>query len=268
MKHSSLLIRKISRFLSFLKQGPRFDEVLVQFQSRIGYKFHDLKLLKHALTHKSHVSPDDKKRLGSNERLEFLGDSVLNCLVTDKLCNLYPKYSEGQLSKMKSLLVSRKILGEIGASIDLGYYMIMGMSERKSGGKTRASIVSNAFEAVIGAVYLDGGFECARKVLEKLLFIHFDRFLHDEDNVNYKSKILELAQADGFGVPVYPLLEESGPDHSKKFVVALEVAGIRLGIGDGSNKKIAQQNAAKDAVENYRSLKVEKLPLGDEKNND
>jgi len=259
MKHSQI----VNRLVSFFKRGSHADEVLVQFQDRIGYYFKDMHLLVQSLTHKSHVSADDKKRLASNERFEFLGDSVLNCLVTDQLCALYPDYSEGQLSKMKSLLVSRKILGEIGASIDLGYYMIMGMSERNAGGKTRMSIISNAFEAVIGAVYLDGGFESARKVLKKLLYSHFDRFLMDEENVNYKSRILELAQSTGLGIPQYPLIEESGPDHSKRFVVAIEVAGVRLGIGEGLNKKIAQQNAAKDALENYEEKLGDKLMSGD-----
>ena len=250
-----------------MKRGPQVDEVLLQFQNKIGYIFKEPELLRHALTHKSHVPSDDKKRLASNERLEFLGDSVLNCLVTDQLFKLYPEKAEGQLSKMKSLLVSRKILGEIGNSIDLGYYMIMGMSERKSNEKTKFSIVSNAFESVIGAVYLDGGFENAREVLQKVLFVHFDRFLLDEDNINYKSKILELAQSDAFGIPQYPTLKESGPDHEKTFVVAVEVAGLILGEGSGSNKKSAQQNAAKNAIENYDKERISNH-ISKEKNND
>ncbi len=234
----------------FIKK-PQSNEALDTLQRRIRYQFREPTLLIQALTHKSSVSPEDKKGLYSNERLEFLGDAVLDCLVTEKIYILYPRYSEGQLSKIKSLLVSRKIIGEIARTIDLGTFMIMGQSEKKTGGRTRMSIVSNALEAVLGAVYLDGGIECAREVLELLLFDKIDKFVNDKENINYKSKILEMAQGDGFGIPTYPLISAEGPDHAKQFIVGIDIGGIHLGKGSGSNKKEAQQNAAFNALKVY-----------------
>jgi ribonuclease-3 len=222
-----------------------------RLQRSLHYRFADTGLLQQALTHKSCVGPDDKKGLMSNERMEFLGDAVLNCLVTEHLYRLYPGRSEGQLSKVKSLIVSRKILGEIALSLDLGRYLLFGNSEIKSGGTHRLSILSNAFEALLGALYLDRGLEVARDFLRRFLFCRIDTFLSDEDNVNYKSKILELSQRDGFGFPNYSVVAASGPDHAKEFSIRIHIAGVKLGEGRGSNKKIAQQNAAREAMDVY-----------------
>ncbi|MCX7725575.1 MAG: ribonuclease III [Chitinispirillaceae bacterium] len=233
-------------------------------EKSIGYFFKSKELLKQALTHKSAVASEDNNTLLSNERLEFLGDAVLNCLVTEYLYIHYQDRTEGQLSKIKSLVVSRKILGEVAEKIKLGRYILFGPSEEKTGGRTRISTLSNTFEALIGAVYLDGGLECARRILRKCLFKRIPQFLDDESNINYKSKILELSQRDGFGVPHYSTLEAKGPEHAKTFTVQIEVGGVVLGKGSGSNKKIAQQQAAREAVEKYdkefilSSLKGEK----------
>ncbi|NLE00460.1 MAG: ribonuclease III [Fibrobacter sp.] len=252
LKPASKTVRSLFGF--FYKK--KTDGTLDNLQAAIGYRFKSIGLLKQALTHKSAVTAEDSKGLMSNERLEFLGDSVLNCLVTEHLYLNNPDKSEGQLSKIKSLIVSRKILGEIAVSVDLGPYMIFGISEIKSGGKNRQSTLSNAFEAVIGAVYLDGGLDAARVILEKYLYGRISEFLKDERNVNYKSKILELAQKDGFGIPKYITVESTGPDHAKQFKVRIEVAGIAMGEGCGSNKKIAQQNAAQIATLNYSKEEI------------
>lgn len=262
----SLLNKKkrwIENIFQFVKKKPRPDTALEEFQRRIKFHFRDVKLLEQSLTHKSCVNPDDKKRLFSNERLEFLGDAVLNCLVTENIYKRYPEHSEGQLSKIKSLLVSRKILGEIAKSLGLGSFLIMGHSEKKTGGQKRLSIVSNAFEAVLGAIFLDGGIDRARKFLELFLFDNVEKFINDEDNINYKSKVLELSQGDGFGIPIYPLISEEGPDHAKQFKVGIEIAGVRLGEGVGSNKKEAQQNAAYNALHNYDKEHIQSHCKGD-----
>jgi ribonuclease-3 len=227
------------------------DPSLSRFQQFLYYRFRDSSLLKQALTHKSCTSPDDREGITSNERMEFLGDAVLNCLVTEHLYLLYPDKSEGQLSKVKSLIVSRKILGEIALSIHLGQYLLFGNSEMKSGGVQRLSILSNAFEAVLGAIYLDGGLQASRAFLKRFLYCRIDTFLSDSDNFNYKSKILELSQHDGFGFPHYSVIAASGPDHAKEYRVRIKIAGIPLGEGVGPNKKIAQQNAAREAIEKY-----------------
>lgn len=233
---------------------PHSPEAFDELQKRIDYHFRNLDFLRLALTHKSSSGSEDKKGLESNERLEFLGDAVLDCLVTEHLYHKFPTYSEGQLSKIKSLLVSRKIIGEVAASINLSKYIIVGQSEKKSSRKRKSSIESNAFEAVLGAIYLDGdkeGIEMARKVLESVLYNNIEEYMDDESNVNYKSKVLEIAQSDNFGIPVYPLIREDGPDHAKSFTVGIEIAGVRLGEGSGSNKKEAQQKAAFVAIKNY-----------------
>jgi ribonuclease III len=249
-----------------LFRGKRSSTSLDKLQHALNYRFRDERLLKQALTHKSSVGPNDRKGLGSNERMEFLGDSVLNCLVTDHLYRLYREKSEGQLSKVKSLIVSRKILGEIALSLDLGQFLSFGNSELKSGGTQRMSILSNGFEALLGAVYLDGGLESARQFLERLLYNRIDTFLSDVDNVNYKSRMLESAQRDGFGIPRYATVEAIGPDHAKEFKVRIEIAGVALGEGKGPNKKVAQQNAAREAILVYSKDFILSHIKGAEKN--
>jgi len=238
-------------FFSFAKPRPRQVSSLTSFQKTIKYTFRNQVLLQQALTHKSSVGPDDKKGLLSNERLEFLGDAVLNCLVTEHLYTLYPTKSEGQLSKVKSLIVSRKILGEIAQSFRMGDFLLFGYSEKKSGGNQRLSIMSNAFEAVLGALYLDGGLGKARKFLQTFLYGSIDAFLKDASNINYKSSILELSQRDGFGIPRYRVVSSKGPEHAKEFTMQVAVAGVVLGKGSGPNKKVAEQNAAREALLSY-----------------
>jgi ribonuclease III len=222
-----------------------------KIQKVIGYRFRRLDLLRLSLTHKSAVFSDDGQGLFSNERLEFLGDAVLNCIITEHLYLTYPGQSEGELSKIKSLVVSRKILGEIARSFDLGSYITFGASEEKTGGRERMSTMSNAFEAVLGAVFLDGGYEAADGFLHRFLFSRIDEIIGDERNVNYKSLILEMAQRDGLGMPRYVTVSASGPDHAKEFTVCVEVGGVVLGEGSGPNKKAAQQAAARIALMKY-----------------
>jgi ribonuclease III len=230
---------------------------LGRFQELIGYTFASEPLLRQALTHKSSIPSDDVNGLFSNERLEFLGDAVLNCLVTEYLYHLYPDKDEGQLSKIKSLVVSRKILGEIGQALGIGVYMVFGVSEEKTGGRSRLSIQSNTFEAILGAIFLDGGYLPVKEFLKKQLFCRIDEFLGDERHANYKSLVLEMAQRDGFGMPRYITVSALGPDHAKEFKVRIEIAGLALGEGVGLNKKIAQQNAAQNALMNYDKIKIQ-----------
>jgi ribonuclease-3 len=243
--------------------GPgKADPSLDRLQELLGYRFRDISLLRLALTHKSVIGGEDPKGILSNERLEFLGDAVLNCLVTEHLYRNYPTHAEGQMSKMKSLVVSRKIIGEVASHIDLGSYLTLGASEKKSGGQKRKSIISNAFEAVLGAMYLDRGLESVRRILSRMLFCRIEEFLSDERNINYKSIILEMAQRDGFGVPRYSVLSTSGPEHAKRFVVGVKVGGVMLGEGSGPNKKIAQQNAAQTAIGQYNKELLESQSEG------
>jgi ribonuclease-3 len=238
-------------FSSLVRRSAARTTELSRLEDTLGYRFKDQGRLRQSLVHRSCTDPAQNNGLASNERLEFLGDAVLNCLVTEHLYRTYPDKQEGQLSKMKSLIVSRKILGEVAVSIDLGSFVYLGQSEKKSGGKARRSILSNAFEAVVGAMYLDGGLLVVRDLLARILFTRIAEFLADERNINYKSSILEMGQRDGFGVPRYAVVSTKGPEHAKEFTVAVSVAGVQLGTGRGSNKKIAEQAAARMAIDNY-----------------
>jgi ribonuclease-3 len=251
MPHPERMRGLLRVIFPFAKSRSSDAPSLRAFERTIGYAFRDKSLLTLALTHKSSVGPDDKKGLMSNERLEFLGDAVLNCLVTEYLYALYPTKSEGQLSKVKSLVVSRKILGEIAQGFHMGDFLLFGYSEKKSGGNHRLSIMSNAFEAVLGSLYLDGGLAKARKFLQTFLFCSIDAFLKDASNINYKSRILELSQRDGFGIPRYRVVASTGPEHAKEFTMQIAVAGVVLGEGSGPNKKVAEQNAARAALVSY-----------------
>jgi len=262
------LLRPVNECIrAFFRRGRRTapEDVppdLDRIQGVIGYRFRSADLLRQALTHKSSVSPEGGGDLFSNERLEFLGDAVLNCLITEHLYQAYPEQHEGQLSKIKSLVVSRKILGEIARSFDLGSYIVFGVSEEKTGGRDRLSIVSNAFEAVLGAVFLDGGYREAGRFLHKFLFGRIDEIIEDEGNVNYKSVILEMAQRDGFGMPRYVMVSAYGPDHAKVFTVRIEIGGVVLGEGTGQNKKVAQQSAARNALMNYNADEIKSRSKG------
>ncbi len=226
-------------------------DALGEVEKKLRYHFKTPAYLTLALTHKSFLGPDDKDGLRSNERLEFLGDAVLNCLTTEHLYYEYPLKPEGQLSKMKSLIVSRKILGEVALEMGLGPHLILGISEKKSGGQKRKSILSNTFEAVLGAIYLDSGLEDSRSFLNRVLFSRIEDFVSDERHVNYKSRILEMTQRDGFGMPHYSVIAATGPEHARRFTVGIHIAGVAMGRGTGTNKKIAQQRAAQEAFAKY-----------------
>jgi ribonuclease-3 len=185
--------------------------------------------------------------------MEFLGDAVLSTLVTEHLYSTYPDKSEGELSKIKSLIVSRRVLGEIALAIDIGRFLFLGAAEQRLDGRKRISILSNAFEALLGAMYLDGGIDVVRPFLAMHLYPHISTFLKDKSYTNYKSKILEMSQEDGLGSPEYRVLGTSGPEHAKTFTVQILVAGVPLGQGSGPNKKVAEQIAAHDAIGNYMS---------------
>ncbi len=242
-------------FFSGVNKG-RGDSRLEEFQGVIGYRFRDPALLRLALTHKSFAGQEDSAGALSNERLEFLGDSFVNCLVTEYLYGAYPDNSEGYLSKIKSLVVSRKILGEVALGLRFGDYLVMSAAEERSGGRSRCSTVSNAFEAVCGAIYLDGGLSAVRGFLARCLFGRIGAFWGDANNVNYKSRILEMSQKDGFGIPRYVTTEAEGPDHAKRFTVKVYVGGTELGEGAGPSKKAAQQAAAQNGAANYDKAKI------------
>jgi ribonuclease-3 len=220
-----------------------------KFAKLIGYRFRNLDLLLQALKHRSYLPQVNQRRVHSNERLELLGDSVLGLLVTDALFHRFPAKEEGEITAMKSLLVSRKILARFARQLDLGRYVLMSEAEERSGGRTRPSIISDTFEAVIGAIYLDGGLAPARAFIAAHVLREVDPILNEEQHKNFKSLLLEYSQSRNLGVPFYAIRSEEGPDHDKIFTVEVRIQNRTVGVGVGNSKKRAEQNAAQNALE-------------------
>jgi len=212
-------------------------------QQELGYSFADPTLLSRALTHVSH---ERENGAGHNEVLEFLGDAVLDLAVSDLLMRRFPARSEGDLSKMRAALVNTSALAEKAAQLELGALLRLGKGEERSGGRTKPSILAGAFEAVLGAVYQDGGFEAARRLVERYFTGDVkERKLGQQD---YKTRLQEISQMLFHAPPVYRIVSESGPDHDKHFVTEIAVGGKVLGKGEGKTKKQAEQQAAKRAL--------------------
>lgn len=212
----------------------------------VGYRFKNVELLEQAMAHRSSLLY--RGRWMSNERMEFLGDAVLGFVVTDALYQAFPEGNEGDLTKAKSLIVSRESLAQQARNKDLGRYLILGRGEERSGGRQRRSILSNAYEALIGAMYLDGGIEPVRTLINRDLLQGLDRLVTSRFHHNYKSWLLEYMQARGSGSPQYVVLDESGPDHEKIFTVEVRVNHESLGRGTGPSKKRAEKVAAREAI--------------------
>lgn len=223
--------------------------MLRDFCKHYGLEFHDHALLKLALTHRSYLSVTGGHASESNERLEFLGDSVLGLVTSEHMFRTRPSEHEGQLTKTKSLLVSKAILSRRALAMGLGRFVLMSHSEIESGGRQRLSILADAFESVIGAIYLDLGFEASRAFIDRWLLKDTGEIVADKRHVNYKSHLQEYVQSSFRTHPVYRIRSEMGPDHSKHFMVEV-VAGRRvLGEGRGKNKKEAEQAAARQALD-------------------
>ncbi len=214
----------------------------------LNYTFRDKNILREALSHKSYAA--EFRHNKDNERLEFLGDSVLGLVVAAYLYKLLDAKEEGVLSKIKANLVSRRNLYFWGQNLKLGEYMFLGQGEIASGGRQRQSILSNAMEAVIGAVYLDGGFDAAKDLILKWL----ETQKIEADGGDYKSVLQEYLQKRGKSAPEYDVVSTVGPEHDKIFTVRVTLLGRELGRGKGHNKKAAQQAAAKEALAYYNAL--------------
>ncbi len=218
------------------------------FEKTIDYKFKNQKLLKEALTHSSYANEHKSSGLKCNERLEFLGDAVLSIVVADYIFENCPELPEGELTKLRAALVCEKALYKFGKQINLGDYLLLSKGEKNGGGAERPSIVSDAFEAVIAAIYLDGGIEPAKK--------HILRFVIPEINnrntkpfKDYKTTLQEIVQKNPGEKVSYRLVSETGPDHDKHFVFEVLLNSNSIGTGGGRSKKEAEQNAAREALE-------------------
>ena len=230
--------------------GELTDEPLLlrEVEKKLGYSFQDRTFLQRALQHRSHVHISGSNRNQSNERLEFLGDSVLGLVVNEYLYLRFPKRAEGDLTKMKSLLVCGTRLSEVAGNLQLGSHIRMSRSEAATGGRKRTSILADTMEAVIGAVYLDGGIEAAHRVIKHCLLDRSSRLLNRRSLGNYKSRLQELIQAKYKNPPRYRVVRATGPDHARIFTVSVTFHGVVLGTGEGPNKKAAEQKAAQEAL--------------------
>jgi ribonuclease-3 len=217
-------------------------------QARVGYTFKDRGLLEHALTHKSRAAEDATGGVADNESLEFLGDAVLGLVVADVLFQQYPNYTEGQKSKVKAAVVSTQSLARRAEEIQLGEHLILGRGEEKTGGRFKQALLADAYEALIAALYLDGGLEAAKMFLRRELKDDIDAGIAQTFAPDYKSALQERLQALGRPLPEYRLSGSEGPDHRKTFSIEVVVNGDVLGTASGRAKKEAEQEAARLAL--------------------
>lgn len=217
-------------------------------EEKIGYHFQDESLLNHALTHSSWSNEKGKGHLGCNERLEFLGDSVLGFVSARYLYGLFPEMPEGMLTKIRSELVCESSLAEVAAELKLGDYLLLGRGEEKNGGRSRPSMSADAVEAVIAAIFLDGGFSAAKDFIMRFILTPQKTAAVGHD---YKSELQERIQREPGHILRYETLSEEGPDHDKVFHVAVFLDENRIGEGTGPSKKKAEQASAQNAIERY-----------------
>jgi ribonuclease-3 len=211
-------------------------------EKKVGYTFKDKKLIIEALTHKSYKQPYD------NERLEFLGDAVLDLIVGEYLFTKFRKSNEGKLSKIRASLVNETGFDKLARSLDLGDYILLSNAEENNGGREKSSLLSNAFEAIMGAIYLEAGLEVVQKIVVKIIESNYDEISLDSLFRDFKTTLQEMTQAS-FGItPEYKVLTSRGPDHKKEFEVGVFIEGKEYARAIGKSKKIAQQIAAEEAV--------------------
>jgi ribonuclease-3 len=217
---------------------------LNEFEERIGYQFHNLGLLRQALTHSSYANEKHMKKLSDNERLEFLGDAVLEIISSEFLFHNYPDVPEGQLTKLRASIVCEPTLALCTEEISLGEYLYLGKGEDMTGGRKRKSVLSDALEAVIGAIYLDGGFANAKEFVEKYILTDIE---HKKLFYDSKTILQEVVQGEHEELR-YRLTGESGPDHAKSFEVEVWIGSQKISEGSGQTKKAAEQDAAYHAL--------------------
>jgi ribonuclease-3 len=230
-----------------------FGSELEPLERRMGYRFRDRGLLEHALTHRSRVHEDASGGVFDNESMEFLGDSVLGFVIADMLFREFPEHNEGQKSKLKASLVSSASLARLAEALGLGEFLILGRGEEKTGGRRKHAIIADCYEALIAAVYLDGGIEPARAFIER----QFAALIREARRTgaaaafteDWKSALQEWLQSHGRGLPVYRLAAEIGPDHRKRFLVEVLVDGVPVAQAEGRSKKEAAQAAARTALD-------------------
>lgn len=222
---------------------------LEKLQENLGYRFRDESLLRGALYHSSYANEHRNENIVSNERLEFLGDAVLGFVSAEFLYSRFPHAPEGELTRIRAALVREESLFEVAQSLQLGECLMLGKGEESGGGRQRPSILADCTEAVFAAVYLDGGMDCARDLIHRVLLSKGDIEVAESRRRDYKTELQELVQRKPHQVLRYELVGQSGPDHAKVFTVAVLLNGDPVGEGSGHSKKEAEQSAARAALE-------------------
>jgi ribonuclease-3 len=225
---------------------------LAAFQVRLGYEFRDLKLLRVALTHPS-IAHEQNSRTEHNQRLEFLGDAVLQLVLTRELYERFPAFDEGPLTKARAKLVNRRTLAIRGRAIMLGEHLILSRGEEVHGGRDRSSALADAFESVIGAIFLDGGYEAARSFILREFEGGFDELGGIPTLENPKGELQEMLQARSPDAPKYHVVSATGPDHDRVFECTVHHGGLELARGSGKSKKAAESEAALNALQKLRA---------------
>ncbi|MDH5764098.1 MAG: ribonuclease III [Nitrospinota bacterium] len=226
---------------------------LALLEKEIGYTFQNIQLLNKALTHKSYVN-ENSQPLKDNERFEFLGDSVLDLIVSGYMIKAYPDFAEGTLSKIRAAVVNETCLADLARQIDLGKYLLLGKGEEASGGREKNSLLANAYEAVAGAVYSDSNMEKALEIYLPVLKKEIIKYTETSRYRDYKSDLQEYTQTHFNCIPNYRVVNETGPDHAKEFEVAVLIQAEVRGKGSGKSKKESEQAAAKCALESFNLL--------------
>jgi len=221
--------------------------MIKELETAIGYRFQNITFLQNALAHSSYANERWHNSLMSNERLEFLGDSILGMVVADHLYRSFPNRPEGELTRMRADMVCERALAKVANQIGLGGHILLGKGEEQGGGRSRESILADAVESIIAACYLDGGMDAAKRFVER--FVLSDVPVTKLHNTDYKTALQELVQQKKNQTIQYTLVGESGPDHDKQFRVELSINGEVIGSGTGTSKKRAEQEAAKTAIE-------------------
>ena len=221
---------------------------LAALQELLGVNFREMSLLEQALVHSSYINENPAAVSGNNERLEFLGDAVLDVIVAEKLYRDFPDFSEGEMTKLRASLVRRETLARVARVIGLGDFLYLGKGEESSGGRDKTANLAGALEAVIAAVYLDQGTAATRDLIIRLLDTEWMKVIDRDAGVDYKSKLQEQVQSRFQSMPAYRLVSETGPDHDKRFTAEVIVNDAVLGRGTGKSKKTAETAAARSAL--------------------
>lgn len=224
---------------------------ITQFEKTISVSFHNQALLKEALTHRSYINENPSWDVPHNERLEYLGDAVLELIVSDELFQRFPERAEGELTSLRAALVNYQMLGSIARTVGIEEYLFLSRGEAKDAGKAREIILANAFESLIGALYVDQGYVVAKEFLSRVLFPHIQKVIDEKLYIDPKSLLQEIVQEKMKLTPVYRVLEERGPDHQKRFFVGVFFGETLAAQGEGLSKQEAESAAARIALENF-----------------